>query len=283
MQVKVKDFNLSATIESGQVFGFSGKEGIYSGAICGNDVTISETADGLEIVGGISETAVRHYFDLERDLEPIYDWLDEDERLCIRTRAHGCAPLQSLKGLRLIRQDSWEALACFIISSNNNVKRIQGIWKNLSGLNNRHIRSGARPCAAAFPSASDIARCHERKLRELGLGYRAPFLQRTAQFVSTNPQTLDCIHEAPYEEAKARVLAFPGIGEKVADCVLLYGFQKYEAFPVDVWIARIMQKLYFKGRRADEKKVRNLGRKKWGPMAGYVQQYLFHGIRTGLL
>ncbi len=181
---------------------------------------------------------------------------------------------KKLKGLRLIRQDSWEALACFIISSNNNVKRIQGIWKNLSGFS-RDKKS--------FPAAHEIACLHERSLREAGLGYRAPFLLHTAQFISTNPQTLDAIRGAEYTEALKRVIAFPGIGPKVADCVLLYGFQKYEAFPVDVWILRVMRKLYFRGRSIPEDRIRRFGQKRWGKLAGYVQQYLFHSARLKVI
>lgn len=185
------------------------------------------------------------------------------------------AAAEKLKGLRLIRQDSWEALACFIISSNNNVKRIQGIWKNLSERLSHDKKS--------FPTAREIACRHERTLRDAGLGYRAPFLLRTAQFISINPQTLDAIREAEYSEALKRVIGFPGIGPKVADCVLLYGFQKYEAFPVDVWILRVMRKLYFRGRNVSEERVRRFGQKRWGSLAGYVQQYLFHGVRNGVI
>ena len=182
---------------------------------------------------------------------------------------------KKLKGLRLIRQDPWEALACFIISSNNNVKRIQGIWKNLSERFSHDKKS--------FPTPHEVACRHERTLREAGLGYRAPFLLRSAQFISANPQTMDAIRAAEYTEALKRVISFPGIGPKVADCVLLYGFQKYEAFPVDVWILRVMRKLYFRGRSIPEARIRRFGQKRWGNLAGYVQQYLFHSARLKIL
>ncbi|HXV18757.1 MAG TPA: hypothetical protein VD883_01630, partial [Candidatus Omnitrophota bacterium] len=140
-----------------------------------------------------------------------------------------------------------------------------------------------RICDKVFPSAKQIAKTHERTLRQLGLGYRAPFLLHTAQFISTSPQCLDMIRQCDYEEARERVLAFPGIGPKVADCVLLYGFHKLEAFPVDVWILRAMRKLYFRNRKVSEDKVRRFGQKKWGTNAGYVQQYIFHAARSGIL
>ena len=120
-------------------------------------------------------------------------------------------------------------------------------------------------------------------MRQAGLGYRAPFLLRTAQFLSTNPHNLEAVRGEDYAAARSRVLAFPGIGPKVADCALLYGFQRFDAFPVDVWILRAMRKLYFRNRSVSEERVHAFGQKRWGTMAGYVQQYLFHGARTGVI
>lgn len=278
MKVQAPDFNLSATLESGQVFGFTKQaDNSYLGNICNYPVRLAQQSSVLCIkLGTVPSNSKRSielqmvrphivkYFDLDFDLKFVYEILKSDPVLL--------PVYDHLKGLRIIRQDPWEALACFIISSNNNVKRIQGIYRNLTA------RLGE---GGAFPKPAAIARVHERTLRELGLGYRAPFLQKTAQFVSANPQTLDAIREAPYEEAVQRVIAFPGIGPKVADCVLLYGFHKLEAFPVDVWMYRVMKKLYFPKRRPSEKQVQMFGQKRWGSMAGYVQQYLFHAVRMG--
>ena len=270
MKIKCDDFNLSATLESGQVFGFEkNNEGRYEGRIGAESVHLWKTNGTLHFLtcplgtpsGGEGlANRVRRYFDLDQDLGKVYSALESEPLLATAYRP--------LKGLRLIRQDPWEALACFILSSNNNIKRIMGIYQNLV----RHF--------GGFPSASQLARTHERMLRQLGLGYRAPFLLRTAQFLSTNPQYLETVRSADYEEAHARVLAFPGIGPKVADCVLLYGFHRLDAFPVDVWILRAMRKLYFRNRRVNEARVHAFGQKRWGPLAGYVQQYLFHGARS---
>ena len=265
MKIHAPDFNLEATLESGQVFGFRKDfDNIFHGFLQKQPVRISQNQTQLCVQAeNVSEATVKNYFDLDRDLSQLYQVFASDEKLtpfCLR-----------LKGLRLIRQDSWEALACFIISSNNNVKRIQGIWKNMAEY------------FAGFPTAAQIAKSHERTLRSLGLGYRAPFLLRTATFLSNAPDYLETIRNLDYEEARARVISFPGIGPKVADCVLLYGFHKIEAFPVDVWIARVMRKLYFKNRKVSEKRVQAFGQKRWGAHAGYVQQYLFHGARMGIL
>ncbi len=268
--IKAPDFNLEATLESGQVFGFQkSPDGFYEGTIDGREVRLRQDLNFLQVQNHSqksTEPKVRHFFDLDRDLNPVYEILNKEEPLA--------KILQKFRGLRLIRQNSWEALACFIISSNNNVKRIQGIWKNLT--------SRLSADGFSFPKPFEIAKSHERMLRELGLGYRAPFLFRSAQFLAHNPVSLDLIREAEYSEARHRLLQFPGIGPKVADCALLYGFQKYEAFPVDVWILRVMRKLYFRNRKVSEEKIHGFGQKRWGNLAGYVQQYLFHGARSGL-
>lgn len=227
------DFDLELTLNSGQVFGFR----------------------------KISDTEFRYYFDLDRDLTPIYQILASDERL---------KPLLALKGLRIIRQDPWECLAGFILSANNNIKRIQGIWSRLC--------SGSH-----VPSAHAVALKTEAELRKIGLGYRAPFLLETSKIAASEPDWANQIRELDYEGAKMNLVRFPGVGPKIADCVLLFGFQKYEAFPVDVWIWRVMRKLFFRNRKVSEKKVQEFARKRWGGEAGYIQQYLYHGARKGLI
>ena len=270
MKIAVKDFNLEATLDSGQVFGFSkNSDGKYEGVIDGRYVQLYQEKGFLwaEHNGGkISEDSVQIYFDLGHDLSTLYDLLCEDDRL---------RPVyERFKGLRVIRQDPWEALACFIISSNNNIKRIQGIRRNLSQTfsNSEYL----------FPKVRHIAQSKENILRQLGLGYRAPFLLRAAKRVSTGANIFGQIRGSNYEKAKMHLIEFPGVGEKVADCVLLFGFQKYEAFPVDVWILRVMRKLYFRNRKVSEREVRAFAQKRWRQYAGYIQQYLYHGTRQGI-
>ena len=271
MKLFAPDFNLEATLGSGQVFGFVQREGgVYEGTLNNFPLRLRQNGDLLyveaEAQKGLAHS-IRHYFDLNRDLSPVYGLLRQDERLA--------ETLKRFKGLRLIRQDAWEAFACFIISSNNNIKRIQGIWHNLV----KHFSNGE----LTFPRPEKLALSDESVLRKLGLGYRAPFLLAAAQFAFRHPLDLQFLRKAPYPEAKAKLMELPGIGTKVADCILLYGFQKYEAFPVDVWVLRVMRKLYFRNRLVPERKVMEFGRKRWGLLAGYIQQYLFHGARSGVL
>ncbi|OGW86819.1 MAG: hypothetical protein A3C35_05335 [Omnitrophica bacterium RIFCSPHIGHO2_02_FULL_46_11] len=272
ISVKVSDFNLAATIESGQVFGFtknSGRE--YEGSLFGVSVRLKQERDLLRVAtfekSSISEAILKNYFDLNQDLTSVYQILSEDPRLAPALRA--------FKGLRIIRQEPWEALACFIISSNNNIKRIRGIWQNLS-----LAFSGT---ASQFPKAAEIFESKEAILRRLGLGYRAPFLLEAAKHVVRDPSFLAEIRKVDYQSAKSKLLELKGVGEKVADCVLLFGFQKYEAFPVDIWIERVMKKFYFRGRKVSERKIGEFARNRWGALSGYIQQYLYHAAKSGVL
>ncbi len=269
MIIKAPDFNLEATLDSGQVFGFSKKQdGTFEGLLGGRPTVLRQEGNFLEVnAQGASEAALRRYFHLDYDLAPVYRLLSQDE------------PLQKipqqLKGLRVIRQEPWEALAGFILSSNNNIKRIRGIWNRLS----QKFSNGS----VHFPNAGQIAGSTESVLRKIGLGYRAPFLLKTAKMVSSKPSHFDRIRAAGYAQAKSELIRYPGVGEKIADCVLLFGFQKYEAFPVDVWILRAIEKLYFRNRKISEKKAQEFAQKRWKEHAGYVQQYLYHGVRTGIV
>ncbi len=272
MKTPAPDFNLEATLESGQVFGYVTPEpGVYEGVAAGVPARLRHEngflhLDALNGVPLPSEGAIRSYFDLDRDLSPVYAHLAADERLA-RVR-------ETLKGLRIIRQEPWEAFAGFVISANNNVKRIRLIWRNLAA----HF-SGS----AIFPTPGEVAESDDATLRKLGLGYRAPYLLESARRIDARPEAFDAIAALEYDAAKAALVEYPGVGPKVADCILLHGFQRYDAFPVDVWILRAIRKAYFRGRRLSEKKACAFGRKRWGSLCGYVQQYIFHGVKNEFL
>ena len=270
MKIAVRDFNLEATLDSGQVFGFVKNSGsVYEGEISGIHVMLSLHPEHLSIETNgsqVSERAIRAYFNLDHDMAPVYELLLEDDRLKLA--------YQEFKGLRIIRQDPWEALACFIISSKNNIKRIRKIRRNLS--------SAFCESPFRFPEARKIAQSNEGILKQLGLGYRAPFLLAAAKRVVQDGNLFSKIRKKSYREAKNELMNFRGVGEKVADCALLFGFQKYEAFPVDVWIYRAMRKLYFRNRMVSERRVREFGQRRWGKCAGYIQQYLYHGVKSNI-
>lgn len=268
--IVVPDFNLEATMDSGQVFGFKKYDDkSYEGEISGRLVVLRQEKQKLYFETGYSdlENTISDFFDLKRDLRPIYSYLTQDRRLrAVYTR---------FKGLRLIKQNPWYAIAGFIISSNNNIKRIQRIWRAVSMYFTGNL--------FLFPDPDQISSQTEMTLRKLGLGYRARFLYKVACKISADESYIENLSKMNYETAKLKLMELDGVGPKVADCILLYGFQKFEAFPVDVWILRIVRKLYFRNRDISKEKIKAYAKDKWGFYSGYVQQYLFHGARMGIL
>jgi N-glycosylase/DNA lyase len=162
------------------------------------------------------------------------------------------------KGIRILRQDKWEALLSFIISQNNNIPRIKKIIASM------------RSYFGGFPKATQIASENVENLKQFKLGYRAEYIANAAKRVTSGETDLTSIAEMPYSSAKKELLKILGVGSKVADCVLLFGMHKLEAFPVDVWIKRALQTFY--PLSAPECFT--------GEYAGLAQQYLFHYIRS---
>ncbi|MEW6329265.1 MAG: DNA glycosylase [Candidatus Micrarchaeota archaeon] len=183
----------------------------------------------------------------EDDLSAIYRMISTD---AVMGRA-----LEKYRGLRLTRSDPWETLVCFICSINSNIPRIR---KNVQSL----MRDG-EILSPEEMARGDLSACR--------LGYRCEYLQETARLVSSSFD-LEKIGRMDYEDAREALMELPGVGPKVAECVLLFGYGFLEAFPVDVWIARAMEKYY---RRKTQKEIREFARERWGEYAGYAQQYLF--------
>ena len=270
MKITTHDFDLKNTLDSGQFFGFNPLSGnmfeMTAGAF---NFKIRQTKNILYIQGAEGEEArvkLCEFFDLSRDLSELYALFEADSRL---------KPLLRFKGLRLLKQDPWEVIGSFIISSNNNIKRIQHLWKQLADSIGKK--------KGVFPSFEEMAHSSPNYLRKLGLGYRAEYLHETARQIAENPSLLDGVKNLSYEQAKEIFIQFPGIGPKIADCILLFGYQFFEAFPVDVWIEKVMRELYFPDSKIAPELLGDEARKKWGKWAGYVQQYLYHASRKGVL
>ena len=182
------------------------------------------------------------------------------------------------EGLRIIRQDPWEALICFICSQNSNIPSITKRISLLCELYGTPL--GNR--MYGFPKPSALASTHPDKLRTCSTGYRASYIFETAARVLENPEKLETIFQLSIKEARLELLSYPGVGPKVADCVLLFGYQFYEAVPVDVWIRTIITSAYPDIQRKTPRKkecsyddIANFCRQYYGPYAGYAQQLLF--------
>ena len=273
IEVPAADFSLSASLSSGQTFRWTQHDGWHYGFIGPAIVKIRQ--DGDRLLYDSSDQAVtpnrlRRYFALDLDLLEILSSIDVDMQIHHAIVRH--------RGLRILRQDGWETLASFICASFNNIKRIEGMIERLCQAHGDPVSlNGFR--GFSFPRPEVVAGVSERRLRSLGLGYRAPYLKATARLVAEGRLPFDHLQRVDYDATKTALLGCEGVGDKVADCVALFGFEKYEAFPIDVWMERAMR-YYFRHRKMTRKGLHDYARRHFGPYAGYAQQYLYHDVRT---
>ena len=272
-EVPASDFSLAATLTSGQTFRWSKYEGSWYGFLGRAVLKIRQEGDRLLCDSSdpaVTPERLRRYFALDLNLSDILSSINVDMQV------HHA--IMQYRGLRVLRQDGWETLASFICASFNNIKRIEGMVERLcQGYGEPVSLNGVR--GFSFPAAETIAGVPERRLRSLGLGYRAPYLRATAKLVADRTLPLEQLRGLAYDATKRALLACDGVGEKVADCVALFGCEKYEAFPIDVWMERAMR-YYFRHRKATPKLMRDYARRHFGAYAGYAQQYLYHALRN---
>ncbi len=259
-------FDLDRTLGCGQVFRWEKTGPWWSGIVGKNVIRIRQDGRALTWQGA-EEDFIRNYFQVDLDLVPIIESFDRDPLI------H--AALKRCEGLRVIRQPAWECLASYICATFAN---IPGIKKKISLLSESF---GERICHegewhSAFPSAGKLAEAALCDVKDCRLGYRAPFICETARTIAADPGWESGIARLPYTDARKELLKLKGVGKKVADCVLLFAFGKFEAFPVDVWIMRIMHQAYPERNLPKNYDIiaRN-GRELFGPYAGYAQEYLF--------
>lgn len=261
--------NLRATLECGQVFHWRERgDGGWEGLIGGEYARVREDAGCLAVLEG-NAVVLRRYFAIDHDLEEIYRGFPKDETMR--------AALEFCRGLRIIRQPAWECLATFITSS---MKQVAHIRQMSTALRARFGRAVRGTDLRAYPEPGAIAAAKEDDLRACALGYRAKNLRATAQRVASGEADLEKMSALDDLELRDALCQLPGVGRKVANCVMLFGFERLSAFPVDTWIARVMKRHYWRGRAkpmplALEKKLAA----RFGPHAGYAQQYLFHHAR----
>ncbi len=212
------------------------------------------------------------YFDLDRDYAAIEKRLSVDEQLSM------C--IGSASGIRVFAQEPFETLITFIISANNNIGRIAGIVERLCALCGEKAELDGKEYYL-FPKPESIAALEESELVRIGSGYRAPYIKKSAAIIAGGYQ-LEKLRDMPLDIARKELLKFPGVGPKVADCVLLFGLGHTDAFPVDVWIGRAISEIYFDG-ESPKKKQLEAAIRALGSESGIVQQYIFHYARQTAL
>jgi N-glycosylase/DNA lyase len=271
----VRDYDLAATLTSGQAFGWELTGGAWEAVPNGRWVRLLSKPDAIQ-----AQTAeplrdwrwLAHYLQTQMDLGAVVATFPDDEPMR--------AALKACRGLRLLRQDPWECLASFILSSTKQIVQIQQIVRRLCERFGQPVAvpPGHAP-AFAFPTSARLAQCTEAELRACKMGFRAAHLSATARLVAGGEPDLAGLATLSIEAARQQLLRLPGVGRKIADCVLLfaYGFQR--AFPLDVWVMKALRQLYFPRRRVSLAQLRQFGDTHFGPYSGYAQQYLFCYVR----
>jgi N-glycosylase/DNA lyase len=271
------DYDLSATLNSGQVFGWEENAGRWSGVVQGKWVELrAET--GVIVVRTILPPGdwcwLKHFLQSEVRLAEILGTFPPDDEFLHRA-------VLRCRGLRLLRQDPWECLASFILSSTKQIVQIRQIVRELRERFGKRVATpGGIPPTFAFPKAEDLAVVSEAELRQCKMGFRAPYLLAAARRVAAGEIDLTALGRMELAAAREELLRLAGVGEKIADCVLLFAYGFPTAFPVDVWVHRVLTKYYFRGRKVPAERLRKFVRQHFGPHAGYAQQYLFHHERT---
>lgn len=272
----VKDFNTDHIFDCGQCFRWQRQEdGSYIGPAMGRVVKISY-ADGQLIIDNCGkedfENIWKKYLDLDTDYGLIKEKLSAEDQIMQAASEYGY-------GIRILRQDFWETVVSFIISQNNNIPRIKGCIESICEKFGEHAGEYGGKAFFSIPSPSTLASLNSEDLAPCRLGYRAPYLVKMArQFVDRGGPD---VVEAELKNAEDPIQAlqqFCGIGPKVAACISLFGLGRMDAFPIDVWMRRVMNRLYDIDEK-DVKAMKDYAKKHFGENGGIAQQYLFYYIR----
>lgn len=272
------DYDLEATLDSGQAFRWQRRGHAWEGVLGRRWVQLRHDAARGVVVANTAQPEtdwrwLTHYLQLEVNLGDVLAVFPQDVPL--QTAVQEC------RGLRLLRQDPWECLASFILSSTKQIVQIRQIVAALAeGLGERVEVPPGLPSTWAFPSPERIAAAGEAVLRSFKMGFRARYLHAAARAVAFEGFDLEAVRSLSLAAARARLVELPGVGPKIADCVLLFAYGFAEAFPVDVWVMRALQELYFPRRRPRPAQLREFAATYFLPQAGYAQQYLFHAMRA---
>jgi len=271
-QKTANDFDLEKTLNCGQVFHWEKHGDGFVGAIGESAAYVKQRGAQL-CFAGVAEKTIAKYFSLDHPLRKICRSFPDEPGMN--------AARAFCQGLRIIRQPRWECLATFICSSMKQVAHIRQISLALRKRFGVPV-SIAGSVGYAFPSAARLAESTEAELRECALGYRAKNLLASAQRVATGEADLEAWRKLADDELRARLCQLPGVGVKVANCVMLFAYERLRAFPIDVWIERVLREQYFPRRKkVTALELRVFCDQHFGEHGGYAQQYLFHHARTG--
>lgn len=263
--------------ECGQCFRWNQDEdGTYVGVFGNNVVRVKK--DGNSVFfrgvceGNIAEVC-QEYFDLNTDYDYIKNTLSNVDEYLKQSISYG-------HGIRILKQDLWETLISFIISANNNIPRIKMIIERICRKYGKKIEFENREYYT-FPRPGELKNATVQDFRDLGLGFRDIRVYETVQKVLSNKINLKELEEEQnVQDLRNKLLEIPGVGPKVADCIMLFALKKYEVFPIDVWVRRVISELYFDKNEQKPQVIQKFAKEKYGNLAGLAQQYLFFWRRS---
>ena len=276
----IKSFELKDIFDCGQCFRWNEQEdGSYTGVFGENVLNVSKKNNEIIFKGICKENikqTVEKYFDLNRNYENIKDKLSKIDENMKKSIEYG-------RGIRILNQDLWETIISFIISANNNIPRIKGIIERISKKYGKEIEWKGNKYYT-FPTAEELRDVTVQEYRELGLGFRDIRLYETTHMILDKKINLEEMQKNPNTmEVREQLLSLSGVGPKVADCILLFStLKRFEVFPIDVWVRRVMNDLYIHNpdeTKVNKKEIEKIAKEKFGNLAGLAQQYLFYWRR----
>lgn len=270
-EIAAPEFDLGLTLESGQVFHWFRKDCGWLGMIGDQPLYAEQRGDTLLVPAGLETMAARS-FALDHPMAEIHATFPHDSTMD--------AALAACRGLRILRQPLWECLATFITSTQKAGVHIAQMSHALRRRFGRAIEWNGE-VFHAYPTPTAMAAMEESDLRACGLGYRAKTLLATARMIASGELDLEAVRALDDEAARTELCRLPGVGVKVANCVLLFAYERVRAFPIDVWIERVLRQSYFaRKRKVTAARMADFAATYFGPYGGYAQQYLFHHART---
>ena len=266
--------------ECGQCFRWDEQpDGSYTGIVKDNVINVKKVDNSIAFksLGADNlEKLATDYFDLNRDYEEIKDTLSKIDEYLANSIKYG-------SGIRILNQDLWETIISFIISANNNIPRIKGIINRISQKYGNEINWEGRSYYT-FPTPENLAKATVEELRGLGLGFRDVRVYETTHKILEKQVDLEKMHEEKdTQKVRDELLSLSGVGPKVADCILLFStLKRFDVFPIDVWVRRVMNELYIKNEdetKVNKREIERLAKEKYGNLEGLAQQYLFYWKR----
>lgn len=276
----VDSFELRDIFECGQCFRWNAKDdGSYTGVIKNGVINVKKINNDVIFEGicnGNIADICRDYFDLNRDYNKIKTTLSNVDEYLKESIEYG-------SGIRILNQDLWEMIISFIISANNNIPRIKGIIEKMSQkYGNKIVWKGKD--YYIFPTIKQLSSASKDDLRALGMGFRDTYIFNTTNTIASGNIKLEELHnEKDTSKVREKLLTLSGVGPKVADCILLFStLKRFDVFPIDVWVRRVMNDLYIKNEdetKVSKKEIEKLAKEKYGDLEGIAQQYLFYWRR----